>query len=314
MQTSQKGINLITSFEGCSTKSYWDKYGKVWTIGYGHTGPDVFEGQIISKQEAENLLKNNLKRFESYVNNKSYVPHVINQNQFDALVSFSYNCGQGNLKKLVANRTLPQIAEEITQYNKSKWVYLKGLARRREAEKKLFLSGDIEINQVPSNYETKKVDNLSNIPIWEFIFHSDSKLEWTSKGSHFLLGDYNHNGVLDLYYITTCCPEFIEVHILEGSNNFKCFLLQTKTKLRVEEADLDFCLGDYNHDGYLDLFYIKKNKTGTNSTEVHILSGKSNFQDFLLQTKTILNEVNNNFKFCVGDYNNDGNLDLFCIS
>ena len=186
------------------------------------------------------------------------------------------------LKKLVANRTLPQIAEEITQYNKSKGVYLKGLARRREAEKKLFLSGDIEITQTPINYEPKKVDNLSNIPVGEFTFHSDSQLEWTSKGSYLLLGDYNHNGSLDLYYIKTCCPEFIEVHILDGSNNFKSFLLQTQTKLRVEEADSDFCLGDFNHDGYLDLFYIKKNKTGSNSTEVHILSGKSNFQDFIL--------------------------------
>ena len=103
MKTSQKGINLITSFEGCSTKAYWDKYGKVWTIGYGHTGPDVSEGQIITNQQAENLLKNDLKRFESYVNNKSYVPHILNQNQFDALVSFSYNCGQGNLKKFTSN-------------------------------------------------------------------------------------------------------------------------------------------------------------------------------------------------------------------
>ena len=63
MQTSQKGINLITSFEGCSTKAYQDKYGKVWTIGYGHTGPDVYEGQIITKEQAGNLLKNDLKRF-----------------------------------------------------------------------------------------------------------------------------------------------------------------------------------------------------------------------------------------------------------
>ena len=78
--TSQNGINLITSFEGCSTKAYWDKYGKVWTIGYGHTGNDVFKGKIISKQEAENLLKSDVKRFENYVNNPSYVPLKLNQN------------------------------------------------------------------------------------------------------------------------------------------------------------------------------------------------------------------------------------------
>ena len=81
----------------------------------------------------------------------------------------------------------------------------------------------------------------------------DTKLESTSKGSHFLLGDYNHNGSLDLYYIKTCCPEFIEVHILEGANNYKSFILQTQTPIRVEEADWDFCLGDYNHDNCLDL-------------------------------------------------------------
>ena len=59
----------------------------------------------------------------------------MNQKQFDALISFSYNCGQGNLKKLVDQRTLQQIAEEILAYNKSKGKYVKGLARRREAER-----------------------------------------------------------------------------------------------------------------------------------------------------------------------------------
>lgn len=314
MITSQNGVKLITSFEGCSTQAYWDKYGKVWTIGYGHTGPDVFKGQIISQQQAENLLKNDLKKFETYVNNKSYVPHQLNQNQFDALVSFTYNCGPGNLKKLVANRTLPEIANEILSYNKSKGKYLRGLARRREAERKLFLSGDLGIPHAPDKYEQKKVDPLSNIPIGEFTLRMDSILECTSSGAHFLLGDYNHNGSLDLYYIKTCCPEYVEVHILDGSNNFKSFFLQTQTPIKVEEADMDFALGDYNHDGYLDLFYIKKNNTGTKSTEVHILSGQSNYKNFILQTGTKLHETGDNFKFCVGDFNGDGNLDLFCIS
>ena len=113
----------------------------------------------------------------------------------------------------------------------------------------------------------------------------DSKLEWTSDGAHFLLGDYNHNGSLDLYYIKTCCPEYIEVHILDGSNNFKSFILQTKTPIKVEEAGIDFSLGDYNHDGNLDLFYIKKNNTSTKSTEVHILRGHSNYQNFIFSNR-----------------------------
>lgn len=167
MKTSQKGINLITSFEGCSKTAYWDKFGKVWTIGYGHTGPDVFKGKTISQQEAENLLKNDLNRFEKYVNDKSYVPHQLNQNQFDALVSFSYNCGQGNLKKLVGKRTLPQIADEILAYNKSKGKYLRGLARRREAERKLFLSGDFSSHQ-PPKYENMQIDPHANNSNWRF--------------------------------------------------------------------------------------------------------------------------------------------------
>ena len=310
---SQNGINLITSFEGCFTKAYWDKYGKVWTIGYGHTGKDVFEGKIISKQEAENLLKSDIKRFENYVNNPSYVPIKLNQNQFDALVSFSFNCGQGNLKRLVGKRNLSQIANELLAYNKSKGKVLRGLTRRRAAERQLFLSGQLSFPQNPKKYIPTKVDIISNTPIGDFTLHMDSILEHTQEESHFLLGDYNHNGCLDLYYIKTCCPEFSEIHILNGQNNYKSWLLQTKIPIKEEEADYDFCLGDYNHDGNLDLFCIKKSKTGSNSTEVHILSGKSNFQTFLLQTGTILHETDVNCKFCIGDYNGDGNPDLFYI-
>jgi len=165
---------------------------------------------------------------------------------------------------------LTEIANEILSYNKSKGKYLRGLARRREAERKLFLSGDLGIPHAPEKYEQKKVDPSSNIPIGEFTLHMDSILEWTSEGAHFLLGDYNHNGSLDLYYIKTCCPEYVEVHILDGSNNFKSFILQTQTPIKVEEADMDFALGDYNHDGNLDLFYIKKNNNESKTTEVHI--------------------------------------------
>ena len=314
MRTSQNGIKLITSFEGCYTRAYWDKYGEVWTIGYGHTGPDVFEGKIITKVEADELLKKDLIKFEEYVNNKQYVPFQLNQNQFDALVSFTYNTGPGNLKKLVAGRNLPQIAEELLEYKRSKGKILKGLLRRREEERKLFLTGTITNPQPVKKYEPKKDDSISNIPIGEFTFHMETILEWTPINSFFFLGDYNNNGHLDLYYIKTSCPEFVEVHVLNGDKNYKEFLLQFQTPLKEEDADFDYCLGDYNHDGFLDLFCIKKNKTGTKKTEVHILSGKSGFKEFIFQKETALHETDNNSKFCVGDYNGDGNLDLFYIS
>ena len=315
-KTSQKGVNLIKSFEGCYKKAYWDKWGKVWTIGYGHTGKDVYNGLKITDEQAESLLKQDLKRFENYVNNHNYVPQKLNQNQFDALVSFSFNLGQGNLKKLCANRNLSQIADEILEYNKSKGKVLRGLVRRRQAERNLFLSKEIISSPYsPKHYSPKKIDPILNIPIGEFTLHMDTILEKTKHDFVFLVGDYNHNGHNNLYCIKSLGdPDFTEVHILNGGNNYKNWLLQTKTPIKNEGADWDFDLGDYNNDGHLDLFCIKKNITGTHSTEVHILSGASNFQTFLLQTGTKLHETGNNCKFCVGDYNGDGRPDLFYIS
>ena len=258
MRTSQNGINLITSFEGCHTKAYWDKYGRKWTIGYGHTGSDVYEGKVITKSEADELLKQDLVRFEKYVNDKQYVPFQLNQNQFDALVSFTYNTGQGNLKKLVAGRNLSQIADELLEYKRSNGQVLKGLLRRRTEERKLFLTGTISLPQPNKKYENKINDSLANIPIGEFTLHLDTILERTPKNSFFFLGDYKNNGKPDLYYIKVACPEYVEVHVLNGQKNYKEFLLHAKTSLKEENADFDYCLGDYNHDGFLDLFCIKK--------------------------------------------------------
>ena len=137
MQISKKGINLIKSFEGCRLASYKCPAG-VWTIGYGHTS-GVKEGQIITQEQADNYLKSDLEKYEKYVEATGL---QLNQNQFDALVSFSYNCGNGNLKTLIKNRSLEQIAEALLLYNKAGGKVLAGLTRRREAERDLFLSGD----------------------------------------------------------------------------------------------------------------------------------------------------------------------------
>ena len=90
MKISQEGINVIKNFEGCRLKTYADT-GGVATIGYGHTGSDVHSGQCISEQEAENLLRKDLERFEKAVNTEVNVS--LSQNQFDALVSFAFNVG-----------------------------------------------------------------------------------------------------------------------------------------------------------------------------------------------------------------------------
>lgn len=134
MQISQKGIDLIKRFEGCRLEAYKCPAG-IWTIGYGHT-KDVKPGQKITEIQAEEFLKQDLKTFETQVNNNVFIS--LNQNQFDALVSFTYNCGLGNLKTLTKNRNADKIANALLLYNKAGGKTLEGLKRRREAEKNLF--------------------------------------------------------------------------------------------------------------------------------------------------------------------------------
>lgn len=141
MKTSSEGINLIKKFEGCRLTAYQDVVG-VWTIGYGHTG-DVWYGQKITQQEADQLLAYDLQKFERGVS--LYTSGVIlTQNQFDSLVSFAYNCGLANLKsstllrKIKANPNDEKIIDEFR-----KWVYanhkvVKGLVNRREEEAKFY--------------------------------------------------------------------------------------------------------------------------------------------------------------------------------
>lgn len=134
MKTSENGISLIKSFEGCRLDAYLCPSG-VWTIGYGHTA-GVKKGQTITQGQADSFLKADLEKYEKYVL-AAGLP--LNQNQFDALVSFTYNCGNGNLKTLINNRTLEEIAKALLLYNKSNGKVLAGLVRRRESERELFL-------------------------------------------------------------------------------------------------------------------------------------------------------------------------------
>ena len=88
------------------------------------------------------MLNDDMKRYESYVNNyikTGVISFVLNQNMFDALTSFCYNCGNGNLKHLVSGRNARQVADAMLLYNKANGKELAGLTRRRKAERELFL-------------------------------------------------------------------------------------------------------------------------------------------------------------------------------
>jgi GH24 family phage-related lysozyme (muramidase) len=152
MKTSKAGIDLIKKFEGCRLTAYKPvSTEKYYTIGYGHYGADVAPDMRITQEQADAFLVSDLKRFEESVNASKM---ILNQNQFDALVSFTYNCGAANLRKLVANRTLAQIADALLSYNKGGGKVLTGLVRRRQAERALFLSEEKQKDECP--YEKPK--------------------------------------------------------------------------------------------------------------------------------------------------------------
>lgn len=135
LKISDAGLQLLKAFEGCRLKAYWDVNG--YSIGYGHHGSDVTKDMKITQEQANDFLKKDVAKFEKAVND---LPYEWNQNQFDALVDFAYNCGAGNLLKLTANntRTIPEISNKITAYCKAGGVALAGLVNRRNVEKKLF--------------------------------------------------------------------------------------------------------------------------------------------------------------------------------
>ena len=138
MKTSQRGINLIKQFEGVRLTAYKCPAG-VYTIGYGHTR-GVKRGMKITEEEASAYLTADLRNSEKAVERYDSVYHW-NQNEFDALVSFTFNCGASNLRSLLRNgrRNRSQIAETLPLYRKAGGKVLKGLERRRAAEKALFL-------------------------------------------------------------------------------------------------------------------------------------------------------------------------------
>lgn len=142
MHISDRGVELVAKFEGCRLEAYQCAAG-VWTIGYGHTAGVKPGDKLASQEEAKALLKDDLKKYGDYVNTsvrKGLISFSLNQNQFDALTSFCYNCGNGSLQKLVLGRDAATVAEKMLLYNKGGGKVLAGLTRRREEERALFLS------------------------------------------------------------------------------------------------------------------------------------------------------------------------------
>lgn len=141
MKTSDNGIELIKRFEGLRLKAYLCPAGKP-TIGYGHT-KDVKLGDVITEEEAEQLLREDLIVVENEINRHNL---NINQNQFDALVSFVYNVGQGNFERSTLLKKIKSNPNDLSIRNEfMRWIYadgkpLNGLKKRRKMEADLYFS------------------------------------------------------------------------------------------------------------------------------------------------------------------------------
>lgn len=137
MNTGYKGISLIKSFEKLELKAYKCPAG-VWTIGYGHT-KGVKKGDVCTEAQVEQWLKEDLADAET-----AMAGLKLNQNQFDALVSFTFNLGIGNFKKstlykkVKVNPNDPSITDEFAKWKFANGKELAGLVRRRAAEAELY--------------------------------------------------------------------------------------------------------------------------------------------------------------------------------
>ena len=163
------GLALIKSFEGCRLKAYKPvPTEKHWTIGWGHYGADVTEGMTITQEQADALLVKDCAGSVAAVNNPKYCPITdeLNQNQFDALVSFTFNCGSGGLQTLCKNRTAAEIAEKMLLYNKGGGKVLPGLVRRRKAEQELFTKGGASPAPSTTPATDQTVDTVKDVQIW----------------------------------------------------------------------------------------------------------------------------------------------------
>jgi lysozyme len=152
VKTGKTGLALIKRFEGLMTRAYIDPVG-IWTIGYGHTAkagpPSPVKGMKITAGEAEEILRRDLIKYERAVLEAVQVP--LTQNQFDALVSFTFNVGPTNLRnstllRLLNARHYDAVPAQLRRWDKGtvggKKVVLKGLTRRRAAEAALWSTAD----------------------------------------------------------------------------------------------------------------------------------------------------------------------------
>ena len=158
MELGQQGIKLIQHYESCSLSEYTDSIG-IKTIGWGHTGRDVYSGQSISQDEADQLFIDDVNSFVNMLNDRLSVE--LEQYQFDALTSFLFNVGPGSpgskdglfylrdggqstLWKMVQQQNYTAASQQFLQWTRAGGTILRGLVARRKTESNLFSTGNLQ--------------------------------------------------------------------------------------------------------------------------------------------------------------------------
>lgn len=198
MFTSKRGKDLIKQFEGCRLQAYKPvSTEKYYTIGYGHYGADVSKDMVITQQQADSMLKTDIKKFEAKVD-KYMNTYYFNQNQYDALVSFAFNVG--SIDKLTSNgtRSIEKIRECFSLYNKAGGKVLQGLVRRREAELKLFNEA-VKVDCVSSYYNAYKGTTCSIVDALKKVGERDCSLNHRTVIAHVNgIPDYRGTGAQNM--------------------------------------------------------------------------------------------------------------------
>lgn len=145
MNCSNKGLAFIMEFEGVKLKAYPDPAtgGDPWTVGVGHTGPEVVQGLEITEVQALDYLRADIETAEKCIN--QCVTDTLTQDQFDALCSFVFNLGCGNFRKSTLLKKINEgddvgASLEFSKWDKASGKVMAGLTRRRAAEAELFLA------------------------------------------------------------------------------------------------------------------------------------------------------------------------------
>jgi hypothetical protein len=302
------------------------------SMGYIHFDKQGFDTNILGKSVKQGELLGNVKpgTWSDRMTNCNYSPRTAQQETY-AHLHWILPID----RSIVVDGCIIQYPRNYLEcngekkYTRSSFLSSNRLFQRREVLIDYNQDGiqDIfGINKVGTGAGNKTEVHILNgaDQFQSFLLNRETALINTGTDGQWLfsLGDFNADGVLDLYGINkvgTGAGNKTEVHILNGADQFQSFLLNRETALINTGTDGQwlFSLGDFNADGVLDLYGINKVGTGAgNKTEVHILNGADQFQSFLLHRETFLGSTGKDGQwiFSLGHFNSDDVLDLYGVN